>query len=185
MRKKQFLAAILLGVVLCFVSGVGYGKVNIPGWGTTVGDIIVGATNEKLWPYVEGTREDVRLLRLENALLNARIQYIMRNPTDFLSVDCYYDSDGRFSYPDNDFFPEGVDTKGKVLVFLTDNRGAFSLPGVALLDVFYVYLKIIYSYLNPVATNMDTDIVALFISQQAIPLGYFYQGEYHLWEEQE
>ncbi len=27
MRRKQFLAAILLGVVLCFVSGVGYGEV--------------------------------------------------------------------------------------------------------------------------------------------------------------
>jgi len=28
---------------------------------------------------------------------------------------------------------------------------------------------------------MDTDVVAQFLSKQQIPLGYFYQGEYHLW----
>ncbi|MFQ5835086.1 MAG: hypothetical protein ACE5HR_04100 [bacterium] len=35
------------------------------------------------------------------------------------------------------------------------------------------------------ATNMDTDIVAAFFSAEGgTPLGYFYEGDYHLWEEQ-
>jgi len=181
MKGKRVLAAFLLGVGLCFVPVLGYGEVIIPGYGTQIGDRLGGAMDEKLWPYVEGIREDVRLLRLDNALLNARIQYIMRNPTNFLSVDCYYDSDGRFSYP-NIFFPEGVETKGKIVILINDNRGEFYLSGVALLDVLSANLKIIYSFLSPVATNMDTDIVAIFLSKEGIPLGYFHQGEYHLWE---
>jgi len=32
------------------------------------------------------------------------------------------------------------------------------------------------------AMDMDADIVAIFISKGDIALGYFYQGEYHLWE---
>ncbi len=183
MKGKKLLVAFLLGAGLCFVPVLGYGEVIIPGHGTQLGDLFFGGVKDEiLWPYVEGTCEDVRLLRLENALLNARIQYIMRNPTNFLTVDCYYDSNGRFSYP-NIFFPEGVETKGKIVIFITDNRGEFYLSGVALLDVLSANLKVIYSFLSPVATNMDTDIVAVFDSKGGIPLGYFYQGEYHLWGE--
>ena len=51
-------------------------------------------------------------------------------------------------------------------------------------DEFKSILEALFSYLEAgVATDMDTDIVAKFHSKGAIPLGYFYQGEYHLWEE--
>jgi len=66
-----------------------------------------------------------------------------------------------------------------------DNRGVFSYKsGIALRDEFKRQLKVIYSFISLVATDMDADIVAQFLSREAIPLGYFYQGEYHLWEEQ-
>lgn len=29
---------------------------------------------------------------------------------------------------------------------------------------------------------MDNDVVAKFHSEDETPLGYFYEGEYHLWE---
>lgn len=31
--------------------------------------------------------------------------------------------------------------------------------------------------------DMAADVVAKFSSMENVPLGYFYQGEYHLWEE--
>jgi len=39
------------------------------------------------------------------------------------------------------------------------------------------------SYLEEVTTDMAADIVAVFYSEKETTLGYFYQGEYHLWEE--
>jgi len=48
------------------------------------------------------------------------------------------------------------------------------------LDSFKKNLEVIYSFIRVIATDMDTDVVALFLSKEEIPLGYFYQGEYYL-----
>jgi hypothetical protein len=105
---------------------------------------------------------------------------MMLNPTSFLNVRFYYDPDGRFG---RKFFPEGIDTKRKICVRVTDNRGVFSdKSGIALLDQFKRKLEVIYSFIRLMDTDMDTDIVALFFSKRGIPLDYFYQGKYYLWE---
>ena len=102
------------------MSGVGYGKVNIP-----VQDVLIGESflygQSEWWPYIKELNEGVGLLKLENALLNARINYMMSNPTTFTSVYIYYDSSGWFE----EFFPEGVNTKGKIYVLIRDIRGYF------------------------------------------------------------
>lgn len=180
MRIRIVLAIILLAVGLCLVSGVGYGEIKMRPTGLIILDLVVGG-EEPERTYAERIDSDVSLLWLEAKLNNARIQYIMHNPTEFLSVDCYYDRDGRFSYPEYPF-PEDINTAGKIFVLVTDNRGVFYLSGVALLDVMKRKLETIYSFLSPVATDMDTDIVALFQSAGGNLLGLFYQAEYHLWE---
>lgn len=94
MRKKRFLAIVLLVVVFCFVvSGVGYGEVQE--W-----------SDQEKASYAEAI-----------LLLGARVDYIMYNPTTFLNVDFLYDSDGTFG---EKVFPMNVDTKGKICVRATD-----------------------------------------------------------------
>jgi len=123
---------------------------------------------------------------VELALLNARVDYIMRNPTSFENVSLWYDPDGRYKKE----FPEGVETKDKILVWILDNREIYkTMSGVALLDLFKKHLEIIYTFLlgsvkDYLGTDivMHTDIVTKFHSREGIPLGYFYQGEYRLWE---
>jgi len=113
-------------------------------------------------------------------LLEARVDYIMHNPNSFLEVRFYNDRDGAFT----NSFPKGVDTKGKVYVWVTDNRDQFSYKSeIALLDTFKRSLEVIYSFISLLVTNMNTDVVAKLESKERIPLAYFYQGEYHLWEE--
>ncbi|GAH86530.1 unnamed protein product, partial [marine sediment metagenome] len=96
-----------------------------------------------------------------------------------LDITFYYDLDGGY----RKFFPEGVDTKGKIIVFIYDTKNyekknVFSdKPGIALLNQFEEKLEFIYPCVQFVATNMNTDIVAKFYSNKGIPLGYFYQGE--------
>ncbi len=145
MRKKRLLSAILLGVILCFVvSGMGYGEIK----------------NKEYLLETKATKMEVQLL-------NARIDYIMHNPTSYLKVIFFY----------------GVET-GAILVFIYDNRDRFSYKqGIALLDTFKRELEVIYSFIDHIATNMNTDIIATFESRERIILGSFYQGEYHLWEE--
>ena len=155
MRKKRFLVAILLGVVLCFmVSGVGYGEIEE--WKI-----------ESKVPYITWL------------LLRASVKYVMSNPTNFLYV--------MFTYSPVEVrggVPEGVDTEGKIWAQVIDTRGMFSYKsGIALREQFKKELEILYSYIDDIATDMDTDIVAIFVSKGDFPLGYFYQGEYHLWEE--
>jgi len=107
---------------------------------------------------------------------------MMTNPTNFLYVKFYYDSDGRLGRIAK--LPGYVDTTGKLLVDVTDIRDVFSYKsGIALLDKFKKELEVLSSYVNLLATDMDADIVAVFYSQREILLGYFYQGEYHLWGE--
>ena len=156
MRGKKLLAAFLLGVGLCFFPVLGYGEVQ-----------------HSLYKS-KATAMAVMLLKLE-------VAYVMGNPTGFLQVDFFYDPDGRFGKIAR--LPESVDTKGKIFVRVKDNRGRFSYKsGIGLLDEFKGILESLFSYIEVVATNMDTDIVAEFVSRGDIPLGYFYQGEYHLWE---
>jgi len=64
-----------------------------------------------------------------------------------------------------------------------------TLSGVDLLNLFRAQLEVMYQFLfTEIAGRMNipislkTDIVGKFHSGGGIPLGYFYQGEYHLWE---
>ena len=156
MRGKKLLAAFLLGVGLCFVPVLGYGEIN-----------------ERMY--------EIKATCMQVALLEARVSYVMRNPTNFLQVLIVYDRTGNAA---KDFgFPEHLDTKGKIYVDVGDNREVLSYKsGAALLDGFKKELRIIYSFITHVATNMDIDIVAGFYTRESTLLGYFYQGEYQLWE---
>lgn len=100
-------------------------------------------------------------------LLQGRIDYLVAGIPSFISK-----------------LPEHVDTKGKIWVRVCDTRDVFiNESGISLLDEFKKKLEVIYSFIELEATNMDTDIVAIFYSGEGIPLGYFYQGGYHLWGE--
>lgn len=108
-------------------------------------------------------------------LLNARVGYMMRNPTGFLLIALVYDPYGKGGKVWG--FPEDVDTRGKIYIGVTDNRGAFfNKSEAALLNQFEKELDLIYVGLFSIAPHMDTDIVARFFSQENVPLGYFYQG---------
>jgi len=115
-------------------------------------------------------------------LLEAKIHYTMLNPTSFLYVDFHHDRAGEWGKTK---LPESVDTNGKICIHIRDNRGVFSnKSGAALLGQFKRTLESIYrtSSIAIVNVDMDVDIVAMFCSEENLPLGYFYQGEYHLWE---
>jgi len=159
MRSKKLLAGILLGVSLCFIPVLGYGKLH-----------------PMLKEYVEGGKG----LWIEYNFLEAAVRYIMCNPTSFLWVEFDYDPIGIRGVGE---LPEGVSSKGKIFVLITDNRGVFSRKSeTTLLNQFKRELKTAYSYISFFAWDMNTDIVAKFYNRERIPLGYFYQGEYHLWE---
>jgi len=158
MRGKKLLAAFLLGAGLCFVPALGYGEV-------------------RHW------MNETRATLMEFVLLETRVDYMVRNPNIFLDVHFHYDSTGWVGRE----LPGNVDTKGMICIDVRDNnRGGYSYTsGTALLGLFKANLKILFSFIKykGAATDMDTDIVARFYSSETIPLGYFYQGEYHLWGE--
>ena len=157
MRGKKLLAAFLLGVGFCFVPVLGYGEI------------------EK-WVL------ERKVSHMDVELLQARVNYMMTNPTDFLYFGAYYDPYGRIG--GIRAFPKNVDTKGKIVIAVYDSRKIFcNKSRAALLDQFKKELEAIYSFLRVIATDMDTDIVAKFFTGEQVPLGYFYQGEYHLWGE--
>lgn len=157
MRARVLLAGILVGVGLCLVPAVGYGEVS-------------------------HDLDDRQATQMDISLLKSRISYMMTNFPTHLFVYFEYDSSG---WRTEKFFPRHVDTKDKVFVLIMDTFGdTFSdKSGTALLGTFRKELERIYLFLKNVSTDMDTDIVARFLSKEGIPLGYFYQGEYHLWEE--
>ena len=160
MKVRKVFLAILLSLSFCFVSGMGYGGQD------------------------EYLRYKGKASLIDSFLLEARVNYVMRNPTDFLNVQMHYDLNGDYS----EGLPGNVDSKGKIFVWVVDNRDIFSDKfGIALLNTFKISLEKIYSsiVLAVITTDMDTDIVAEFLSEEIIPLGYFYQGEYHLWEDKE
>ena len=169
MKNKRFLAAILLGMVLCFVSGVGYGEIP--------GELAVDKA-------IAWTKQKVSLL--DYFLLEARVNYMMRNFSGYDWVMMGYDLDGSF----RDFYklPNNVRTAGKIVVEIQDHRGELPLlipvGEFSLLETFEMQLTTIYGYIEvQFPLDMDSDIVAILKSKEDIPLGYFYQGEYHLWEE--
>jgi len=158
MRKKRFLAAILLVVVFCFMSRVGYGEVQE-------------------WMFYEPES----LMNFQ--LLHARVNYMMSNPDSFQQVDFLYDPIGDWRGIAG--LPENINTKGKIIVIFFDRRGLFPKEsGVLLLVHLEIALKTLYSFLDGlVATDMNSDIVATFHKTGGAFVGYFSEGEYHLWEE--
>ena len=189
MKSKKLLAIFLLGIGLCFMPLLRNG--------------MIGQCEERSKAYL--SPEEVHSLLVNTGLLKARIDYIMRNPTDFLNVDFYYDQEGMFTK--EGLFPEGVDTEGKIVVIVADNRGVFSnKSGTVLLNEFKEQLETILhssailEIMVPIPEimkrelrgEMDTNIVARFCTKweisppsplpEEVCLGYFYQGEYHLWE---
>jgi len=154
MKGKQLLAAFLLAVGLCFVPALGYGE-------------------------IEHEMRTINVSYLNHYLLNARVNYMMHNPTTFLNVTFLYDPDGTLA----ERFPGPVATKNKIYVAILDTRRKYTYKTeTALKDEFKRNLEAIYTFIDLAASDMDTDIVAIFYTREKIPLGYFHQGEYHLWE---
>jgi len=167
---KKLLIVFLLGVSFCLMPVLGYGEVK-----------------QELY-------EKRGMSLLDWRLLQAAVTYMQENPTNFLRINVIYDSDGNWG---KNFLPEGIiDTKGKIFVLVGDNifrgdniRVFCGKSGVDLLDEFKRQLEIIYPFIEYYATDMDIDIVAYFYTREKkpslpVPLGYFYQGEYHLWEKE-
>lgn len=172
MRTRVVLAIILLAVGLCLVSGVGYGEVKGIEW--------LNKMSESKVSFVQ------------HFFLGARVDYIMRNPTSFLNIRFLYHEPRLENVMFSDV-PESVDTKGKLIIWIKDNRGVFSDKSeAALLYLFEVHLKSIWFWIGGLAPGgMDNNVVAIFYSSKITftrdrtlegILGYFYQGEYHLWE---
>lgn len=167
MRSKKLLAAFLLGIVLSFVPVLGYGKVM--NW------------------LLE--HEAFKPSNIDFRFLNARINYMMANPRNFLYISFYHDKLGDFEVIG--VLPKGIHTRGKIIVKIKDNRGVFSHKSRrALLNEFKKQLKTVYRYIEEqnIATDMNNDIIAQFYSrEELLPLGYFYEGQYylHLWEEKQ
>ena len=167
MKKGLLLAAILLAVSFCFVSGTGYGKISLGYY----------FHEEMTWQEVQ--------MAMQVEFLEATISYIMRNPTSFLELWFQYDEAGAFSV----FFPENINTKDKLYVDILDNRGVFSgKSGPILLEEVEKQLTALFLHLGHITNDVDNDVVVII---GAIPpgakirtqLACFYQGEYHLWEE--
>ena len=117
------------------------------------------------------------------SFLEDKVSYMMNNPTDFLYVWFDYGPDERLEKE----LPGDVDTQGKLIVSVRDTRDVFSgKSGKDLLGQFNKELDSIE--LGSFRVWMDSgiekeNIVARFLSREGAPLGYFYQGEYHLWED--
>ncbi|KKL66980.1 hypothetical protein LCGC14_2139540 [marine sediment metagenome] len=157
MKNKKLLVVILLSLSFCLVvSGVGYGE--IPEWMN-----IAEATYMRV------------------SLLEARVGYMMRNPTSFLTVNFRYHPPGVLAL---NFPVSYANAEGKIYVLIHDIRDRFSeLSGIALLNMFKRTLETLYSFIRVEATDMDDDIIAALYTEEEIPLAYFYQGKYHLWDE--
>ena len=165
MKNKKLLVIILLSLSFCFVSRVGYGEVK-----------------QLEYDYQAKTSYMDSILYMRFVLLEARLNYMMSNSPDFLYVSFHYDPDGVIGKTGG--FPERVDTEGKVFITVIDTKDEFSdKSGVVLRKQFEMILEPIYLFIQGVATDMDNDVVAKFHSEDETPLGYFYQGEYHLWGE--
>lgn len=169
MKNKKLLAIILLS--FCFVSGVGYGEeLTLEEWRE-------GLHNQKA-------------SELDLTILKARTSYIMENPTNFLNIYCIYDAFGLAGLDDlrekKLAFYGIISTKGKLVVWIRDNRAAFSDKSrVDLLTIFHKHLLAFLYTSAGLGTFFpyDTHVLAIFYTEEKVPVGYFYEGEYHLWEE--
>ena len=158
MSAKKVLVVILLAVSFCFASGVGYGEIKTD----LLGELGVS--------------------RMEYLLLKAKVDYMMRNPASFSDINWFYDGGGWSTLLGE--WPNGIDSEKKIVVEIRDSRNIFlNKSRVVLLESFKEKLEVVYSFIEYIASYMNTDIVARFYSKGDIPLGYFYQGEYHLWKE--
>jgi len=170
MRAKRAVVAFLLAAGLCLMSGVGHGTIRPE---LVVGKIVA-------W-------KDFKVSLLDYLLLEAKLDYMMRNFENFENIYLEYDMDGsvgRFYG-----FPETMDTTNKIVIVIEDIRDYYSPFFLSLVDLSIVeglekQLKIIYLYIKDLASDMDNDVVARVSSKEGIKLAYFYQGEYHLWGEQ-
>jgi len=156
MKERRLLAGLLVGIGLCFMAVAGHGKVKA----------LVDQTH------------------MDTMCLSAQIEYIMRYPINFLYVKISYDPTGLHGA----LFPEDldIDTKDKICISIFDNRGVFSdKSGHALLMQFKIELEAIWSSpsIDVLTDYENEDIVATFYNREQVFLGYFYQGEYYLWEE--
>ena len=156
MKIRRILLAILLVIGFCFVSLASYGEVQ--SWMT-----------ERTVPF------------MDFKLLEARVDFIMSNPTNFTDIHMFYDRDGDIG---KQILGEGFDTTGMIGIRVNDKREVFSdLSGTALKEEFKKRLDILYTFIKDIATDMNNDVVVGFYSKADILLGYFYEGEYYLWEE--
>lgn len=156
MKNKKLLTVILLSLSFCFVvTGVGCGEIK---------------------EYLLGTKAE----KLEFELLKVKVNYMMFYPDSFLRVSYYYDETGWIA----ENFPAGVSTKDKIVVQIIDSRDVFSgKSGAMLLLEFRRQLLDATYFLEILVSDLENDIVVLFTNEDSVPLGYFYQSGYHLWDE--
>lgn len=171
MKNRKLLAIIVLSLSFCFVPRVGYGE---------------EMTMEQLREAVVAQKAS----QLDLILLQSVVKYIRNNPNDFLDISCHYNPFDFTSIEGSSHkdwgLPEDFDTKDKLFITIRDSRGAFS--GKADLDLLKLFIGPLHSFLNGSALlalfSYDSDIVAIFHSEEGnIPVGNFYQGVFHLWEE--
>jgi len=180
MRTKKAIVALLLAASFCLAPTLGFGEIILES------RVNMGEMGYNSFPSEDEIRAmdlEIGLLGLDFKFQRARIDYMMLNPSTFLFLSMAYDWEGVLA---EGFFPAGVtDTEGMVCLLILDNLDVFAdKSGAALLEEFKKHLEVIYSFIDHIATDMDADIVAEFDSKGGIPLGYFYRGEYHLWEEE-
>jgi len=180
MRIKTLSATLLLAASLCLIPTLGFGEIIL---GSRVNMEEMGYNSFPSGDEIKAMDLEISLLGLNFKFQRARLDYMMLNPSTFLFLTMTYDWDGALA---KGFFPAGVtDTEGMVCLLILDNLDVFAdKSGAALLEEFKKHLEVIYSFIDHIATDMDADIVAEFDSKGGIPLGYFYRGEYHLWEEE-
>lgn len=187
MKNKKLLAAILLSLSFCFVSAGARATISK--------ELIEGTMPAHHW-WKEMPLIDSRLF---GAMANYNLQNPVREDYFSVRVAMWYDKDGSLgkelqpplifgtsATPRFCSFPENVQTTGKILIYIDDNIGYFSLETLSpflLLELFEKQLNIVYRYIDKIATDMDNDVVALLRSPEYIPLAYFSEGEYYLWEE--
>lgn len=108
------------------------------------------------------------------------IDYMMYEKDSFLRVSYYYDETGRWA----EKFPVGVRTKDRIIIRILDSSGFFAgKTGRLLLSEFERRLFNIKYVLGYMCSDLDNDVVAGFSDNSGKNLGYFYEGEYHLWKD--
>ena len=64
-------------------------------------------------------------------------------------------------------FPKDIDTKGKVIVMVTDNRAAFfHRSEIALPGLFKKHLITLYLYLGAIFPGMESNMITGFYSEE-------------------